>query len=103
MLDDDAGRIGLAKFGDQFDRRVGIVAFVIAELLALHLFGLSDAARGGAGGQIGRRVLVRIRAIGQRVCALRGKERKSVVSGESVADGEDLSGRRVSKKKNTTR
>ena len=47
MLDDNDSRFGRAEFAHQFERGISIVEIVIAELLALHLFGLGNAARGG--------------------------------------------------------
>src|SRR3546814_5134617 len=76
MLDDDAGRIGLAKFGDEFERGVGVVDIIVGKLLALHLFSLRDPARGGAGGQVERRLLVRILAIAQLVGELGGQRQR---------------------------
>ena len=60
---------GVAEFGDQLERGVGVVVIVVAERLALDLLGLGDAARVRAGGDVERRLLVRILAVAQLVAA----------------------------------
>ena len=64
MLDDRAGRPGVAEFGDELERAIGIVEVVVAEFLALHL-----PCRGhpGCAGlwQVERRLLMRVLAISQ--------------------------------------
>ena len=51
VLDDDHRRRAVAELGDQLERGIGVVEIVVAELLALHLLGLGDAARGGPTGR----------------------------------------------------
>src|SRR3546814_18739935 len=80
---------------DLFDRGVGVVDIIIAQLLALHLFGLRDAARGGTGGKIERRLLMRILAIAQLGGQLGGQRQRV---GEQLAPiGEQSEEGRVGK------
>ena len=66
VLDDDDGRSAVAELGDELERGIGVVEIVVAELLALDLLGLGDAARRGSDGQIKRRLLMRVLAVAQR-------------------------------------
>ena len=45
VLDDDHRRRAVAELGDQLERGIGVVEIIVAELLALDLLGLGDAAR----------------------------------------------------------
>ena len=64
---------GVAKLGDQLERRIGVVVIVVAERLALDLLGLADAAaRAGRRGVEGG-LLVRILAVAQRLAALEAR------------------------------
>ncbi len=66
VLDDDHGRRPGAELGGELERGVGVVQIVVAELLALDLLGLGDAARGRSDRHIERRLLMRILAVAQR-------------------------------------
>ena len=44
VLDDGAGRAGIAEFGNEFERAIGIVEIVVAQFLALHLARRRNAA-----------------------------------------------------------
>ena len=70
MLDDDARRSGVAKLGDQLERRIGVVVVVVAQRLALGLLGHGDAAMVWPAGQIEGRLLMRILAVAQLGAAL---------------------------------
>ena len=65
MLDDDAGRALAAKLRDQLQRGIGIVVIIVAELLALDLACLGDAAGVRAGGDVERCLLVRVFSVTQ--------------------------------------
>ena len=56
----------VAELGDQLERRIGVVEIVVAELLALDLLCLGDAARRRPDRQIERRLLVRVLAVAER-------------------------------------
>ena len=73
MLDDDTGRAGVAIFGDQFERGVGVVVIIVTELLALHLPRLADALRGRAGGGVESRLLMRVFAVTEGFATGQGK------------------------------
>src|SRR3546814_5951088 len=75
---------------DLFDRGVGVVDIIIAQLLALHLFGLRDAARGGTGGKIERRLLMRILAIAQLGGQLGGQRQRVGRSEEHTSELQSL-------------
>ena len=45
VLDDHHRRLAVAELGDELERGIGVVEIVVAELLALDLLGLGDAAR----------------------------------------------------------
>ena len=66
VLDDDDRRRPVAELGDEVERGTGVVEVVVAELLALHLLGLGDAARVRADRHVERRLLVRVLAVAQR-------------------------------------
>ena len=97
VLDDDDGRRSVAKLGGQLERGVGVVQIVVAELLALDLFGLGDAARRRADRNIERGLLVRVLAVAQRhlQCAGAGPGRREALAlvGESepLRDGRIIS------------
>jgi ABC-type enterobactin transport system permease subunit len=95
MLDDDAGKAAVAKLRDELERGVGIVVIVVAERLALDLLGLGDAAAMRAGGQIERRLLVRVLAVAQSLAALSSRAAGLREHLPLVGEGEPLGDRRI--------
>ena len=81
VLDDDAGRRGVAEFAHQLQRRVGVVEVVVAQFLALHLPRLADAGGGGAGVVVEGGLLMRVLAIAQhgRVLEDEGQGRRELL------------------------
>src|SRR3546814_6972117 len=93
VLDDHAGGAsGVAELGDQLQRGIGVVVVIVAERLALDLACLGDAFAVRAGGEVERRLLVRVLAVAQLLALVHdgrqhvgeellligeGKERKS--------------------------
>ena len=70
VLDDrDRGALGRIEFGHELIGRVGVVDVVVGQLLALDLPRGRDAGA-RLGGQVERRVLMRIFAVAQRAEAL---------------------------------
>ena len=95
MLDDDAGGPGVAELGDQLERGVGVVVIVVAELLALDLLGLGDAPAVRAGGEVERRLLVRVLAVAQLLAALQGERQRVGEQPALVGEGEPCGDRRI--------
>jgi hypothetical protein len=63
VLDDHDGRVRFAELGDQLQRGIRIVDIVVAEFLALDLFGLGDAAGVRPGGNVEGSLLMRILSV----------------------------------------
>ena len=90
------GRV--AELGGKLERGIGVVEIVVAELLALDLLGLGDAARGRADRHVERRLLVRVLAVAQRHLERRregpglGQALALVGEGEPLRDGRIIGG-----------
>src|SRR4051812_17429813 len=95
MLDDDDGWIAGAEFGDELERGIGVVEIVVAELLPLHLFCLSDAARRWADRQIERSLLMRVLPVAQAHLELAGPSPRLRPALALVGEREPLRDRRV--------
>ena len=65
VLDDHHRRRAVPEFADQFERGIGVVVIVVAELLALHLPGLGNAVHAARRLGIERGNLVRVLAVPQ--------------------------------------